>query len=127
MVKMSILKQIKALEKKRASTLDKMLSANLMAPGSYRKVYCRCGKINCRCYSGKGHPYSRITFSEDGRSRTKAIHDSNIGWIKKVIKNYRDFKEGIKKIKEYDASLLNLLDQHFKEIIEQTRKEKEYN
>ena len=86
MVKMSILKQIKALEKKRAYTLDKMLSANLMAPGSYRKVYCKCGKINCRCYSGKGHPYSRITFSEDGRSRTKAIHDSNIEWIKKVIK-----------------------------------------
>jgi len=127
MVKMSILKQIKALEKKRASTLDKMLSANLMAPGSYRKVYCRCGRINCWCYSGKGHPYSRITFSEDGRSRTKAIHDSNIEWIKKVIKNYRDFKDEIKKIKEYDASLLKLLDQYLKEIIEQTRKEKEYN
>ena len=127
MVKMSILKQVKALEKKRAYVLDKMLSANLMAPGSYRKVYCRCGKINCRCYSGKGHPYSRITFSEDGRSRTKAIHDSNIEWIKKVIKNYRDFKEGIKQIKGYDASLLKLLDLHLKEIIEQTRKEKEYN
>ena len=127
MVKMSILKQIKALEKKRAYALDKMLSANLMAPGSYRKVYCRCGRINCWCYSGKGHPYSRITFSEDGRSRTKAIHDSNIEWIKKVIKNYRDFKDEIKKIKEYDASLLKLLDQYLKEIIEQTRKEKEYN
>jgi len=37
MVKMSILKQIKALEKKRAYALDKMLSANLMAPGSYGK------------------------------------------------------------------------------------------
>jgi len=127
MVKMSILKQIKALEKKRAYALDKMLSANLMAPGSYGKVYCRCGKKNCRCYSGKGHPYSRITFSEDGRSRTKAIHENNIGWIKKVTQNYRDFKEGLKKIKEYDARLLKLLDQHLKEIIMQTRKEKEYN
>ena len=127
MVKMSILKQIKALEKKRAYALDKMLSVNLMAPGSYGKVYCRCGKKNCRCYSGKGHPYSRITFSEDGRSRTKAIHENNIGWIKKVTQNYRDFKEGLKKIKEYDSLLINLLDQHLKEIIMQTRKEKEYN
>jgi len=127
MVKMSILKQIKALEKKRACALDKMLSVNLMAPGSYRKVYCKCGRKNCWCYSGKGHPYSRITFSEDGRSRTKAIHENNIEWIKKVIKNYRDFKEGIKKIREYDAGLLKLLDQHLKEIIEQTRKKKEYN
>lgn len=127
MVKMSILKQIKALEKKRAYALDNIMSVNLMAPGSYSKVYCRCGKKNCRCYSGKGHPYSRITFSEDGRSRTKAIHENNIGWIKKVTENYRDFKEGLKKIKEYDARLLKLLDQHLKEITGQTRKEKEYN
>ena len=127
MVKMSILKQIKALEKKRAYALDKILSAKLMAPGSYRQVYCRCGKKNCWCYSGKGHPYSRITYSEGGISKTKSIHESNIGWIKKVIQNYRDFKEGIKKIKEYDASLLKLLYLHLKEIIEQTRKEKEYN
>ena len=127
MVKMSILKQIKALEKKRAYALDKMLSANLMAPGSYRKVYCKCGKINCRCYSGKGHPYSRITFSEDGRSRTKSIHEKNIGWIKEVTQNYRDFKEGQKKIKGYEERLKKLLDKHSKEIIEQTRKKKEYN
>ena len=127
MVKMSTLKQIKALEEQRTLALEKMLSAKLMAPGAYGQVHCRCGKKNCWCYSGKGHPYSRITFSEDGRSRTKAIHDSNIEWIKKVIKNYRNFKEGIKKIKEYDARLLKLLDQHLKEIIEQTRKEKEYN
>ena len=127
MVKMSTLKQIKALEKKRAHALDRMLSVKLMAPGSYRKVYCRCGKENCWCYSGKGHPYSRITFSEDGISRTRSINEGNIGWIKKVTKNYRSFKEGIKKIKEYDARLLKLLDQHLKEIIEETRKEKGYN
>ena len=104
-----------------------MLSVNLMAPGSYRKVYCKCGKINCRCYSGKGHPYSRITFSEDGRSRTKAISEKNIEWIREVTQNYRDFKEGQKKIKEYEEQLKKLLDKHSKEIIEQTRKEKEYN
>ena len=127
MVKMSTLKQIKALEKKRAYALDKILSINLMAPGSYRKVYCRCGKNNCWCYSSKGHPYSRITFSEDGRSRTKAIHENNIGWIKKVTKNYRDFKEGQKKIREYDARLFELLNKYLKEIIMQTRDKKEYN
>ncbi len=127
MVKMSILKQIKALEKKRACAIDEMLSEKLMAPGSYSQVYCRCGRKNCRCYSGKGHLCRRITFSEDGKSRTKSIHEENIGWIKKVTRNYRDFKEGAKKIKEYDVRLFELLDKYLKEIIEQTRKEKEYN
>ena len=127
MVKMSILKQIKALEKKRAYALDRMLSANLMAPGSYRKVYCRCGRKNCWCYNGKGHPYRRISYSEGGQSRTKSISEKNIEWIKEVTQNYRNFKEGQKKIKEYEERLKKLLDKHSKEIIEQTRKEKEYN
>jgi hypothetical protein len=127
MVKMSTLKQIKALEEQRTLALEKMLSAKLMAPGAYGQVHCRCGKKNCWCYSGKGHPYSRITFSEEGRSRTKAIHENNIGWIKEITQNYRDFKEGQKKIKEYEERLKKLLDEHSKEIIEQTRKKKEYN
>ncbi len=124
---MSTLKQIKALEKKRADLLSKILSMLLMVPGSYGRVYCRCGRPNCWCSSGKGHPYSRIVFSEGGRSKTKSISEDNVGWIKKVTKNYRDFKEGIKKIKEYDSLLLELLGKYLKEIIMQTRDKKEYN
>ena len=124
---MSTLKQIKALEKKRAAALNRILSIDLMVPGSYGRVYCRCGRPNCWCSSGKGHPYRRITFSEDGKSRTKSISEKNTGWIKKVTQNYRDFKEGQKKIKEYDTCLIKLLDKYLKEIIEQTRKKKEYN
>ena len=124
---MSILKQIKAIEKKRAAALSKILSAKLVAPGSYGRVYCRCGKPNCWCSSGKGHPYSRIVFSEGGRSKTKSISEDNVGWIKKVTKNYRDFKEGVKKIKEYDSILFDLLGKYLKEIIMQTRDKKEYN
>jgi len=123
----SILKQIKAIEKKRAAALSKILSAKLVAPGSYGRVYCRCGKPNCWCSSGKGHPYSRIVFSEGGRSKTKSISEDNVGWIKKVTKNYRDFKEGVKKIKEYDSILFDLLGKYLKEIIMQTRDKKEYN
>jgi hypothetical protein len=124
---MSTLRQIKALEKKRADLLSKILSMPLMVPGSYGRVYCRCGRPNCWCSSGKGHPYSRIVFSEGGRSKTKSISEGNVGWIKKVTKNYRDFKEGIKKIKEYDSLLLELLGKYLKEIIMQTRDKKEYN
>ena len=44
-----------------------------------------------------------------------------------VTQNYRNFKEGQKKIKEYEERLKKLLDKHSKEIIGQTRKKKEYN
>ena len=127
MVKMSTLKLIKALEKERASVIEKMLYQKLMTPGAYKEVYCRCGKKNCRCYSGKGHPYRRISYSEGGQSRTKSISEKNIEWIKEVTQNYRNFKEGQKKIKEYEERLKKLFDKHSKEIIEQTRKKKEYN
>jgi len=127
MVKMSTLKQIKALEKEKASVLEKMLYQKLMVPGAYKEVYCRCGKKNCWCYHGKGHLYRRITYSEEGQSRTKSISEKNIEWIMEVTQNYRNFKEGQKKIKEYEERLKKLLDKHSKEIIGQTRMKKEYN
>ena len=124
---MSTLKQIKALEKKRDIVLSGMLSVRSMVPGAYGKVYCKCGKRNCWCHSGKGHPYTRITWYEDGRSKTKSISEKNIGWIKKVTQNYRDFKKDQKKIREYDIQLKELLDKYLKEIIVKTRTEKGYN
>ena len=124
---MSTLKQIKALEKKRDMVLGKMLSVKSMVPGAYKKVYCRCGKKNCWCYSGKGHPYTRITWYEDGKSKTKSIHEKNIGWIRKVTQNYRDFKKDKKKIREYEERLKVLLDMYLKEIIIKTRMKKWYN
>lgn len=124
---MSTLKQIKSLEKKRDIVLDRMLSVRSMVPGAYGKVYCRCGKKNCWCYSGKGHPYTRITWYEAGKSKTKSIHEKNIGWIKQVTQNYRYFKKDQKKIREYEERLKELLNTYLKEIIIKTRMKKEYN
>ena len=124
---MSTLKQIKALEKKRDMVLGRMLSARSMVPGAYKKVYCRCGKKNCWCYSGRGHPYRRITWYENGKSKTKSINEKNIGWIKQVTQNYRDFKKDQKKIREYEERLKKLLDMYLKEIIVKTRMKKRYN
>ncbi len=124
---MSTLKEIKKLEEERAGVLEKILSIKLMVPGSYNEVYCRCGKKNCWCSSGKGHPFRRITFSEDGKPKTKSIREENVGWIKKVTHNYRQFREDQKKIREYEKRLAKLLDRYLKEIIVKTRKKKEYN
>jgi hypothetical protein len=124
---MSTLKQIKALEKKRDTVLDRMLSVRSMVSGTYGKVYCRCGKKNCWCYHSKGHPYTRITWYEEGKSKTKSIIKKNIGWIRRVTQNYRDFKKDQKKIREYEERLKELLDTYLKEIIVKTRMKKGYN
>ncbi|MGM0365555.1 MAG: DUF6788 family protein [Actinomycetota bacterium] len=124
---MSAIKEIRKLEERRARALDKIFSIKLMVPGSYNEVYCRCGKKNCWCSSGKGHPFRRITFSEDGKPKTKSIPKENVEWIKKVTQNYRQFREGQKKIREYEVRLGKLLDRYLKEIIVKTRKKKEYN
>jgi hypothetical protein len=124
---MSTLNKIRKLEEKRAGVLDKILSIKLMVPGSYNKVYCKCGKKNCWCHSGKGHPFRRITFSEEGKPKTKSVREENVEWIKKVTQNYRKFREGQKKIRQYEKQLEVLLDRYLKEIIVKTRMKKEYN
>ena len=85
--------RIKNLEKKRSLIMKEILSFRSMIPGAFKIVYCKCGKENCWCYQKKGHPFRRITWTENGLSKTKAIPQKDVDWIKEVTGNYRKFRK----------------------------------
>jgi hypothetical protein len=139
-------KKIKTLEKLISQTLEEMLRIKTMLPGSYNKVYCRCGKRNCWCYAktkgkGKGkdegkrksnskdkvgHPFRRITWMEKGVSKTKAIPEKDVDWIKEVTENYRKFRKKRKEIQKLEESISRLLEDYRAHIVKKTRKLREY-
>jgi hypothetical protein len=135
-------KKIKVLEKSISQTLEEMLRIKTMLPGSYNKVYCRCGKKNCWCYTkgkdeGKrkskskskdkaGHPFRRITWMEKGVSKTKAIPEKDVDWIKEVTENYRKFRKKRKEIQKLEESISRLLEDYRAHIVKKTRKLREY-
>jgi hypothetical protein len=132
-------KKINELIKLISQVLEEMLRIKTMLPGSYNKVYCRCGKRNCWCYAkgeGKsksnkskdkeGHPYRRITWTEKGVSKTKAIPDKDVDWIKEVTENYRKFRKKRKEIQKLEESIRRLLEDYRNHIVKKTRRLREY-
>jgi len=123
---MSTLDRIEKLEKDRKRILKKILVSHLMLPGAYKEVYCKCGKHNCWCYKKGGHLFRRITWSENGQSKTKAIPEEDINWIKKITGNYREFQKKRKQIKELEGGLRKLLSEHAKAAIKKSRQLRDY-
>lgn len=127
-------KKILVLENSINKILREMLGIKSMLSGSYNKVYCRCGKRNCWCYGkgqGKskdkvGHPFRRITWTEKGVSKTKAIPEKDVGWIKEMTENYRTFQKKRKEIQRLEENIRQLLEEYRTHIVKKTRKLKEY-
>ena len=125
---MSSKKQIKKLEKLRNRIIEEIFGIQLMIPGSFNQVYCKCGKKNCWCY-GKdkaGHTFRRIIWTEKGVPKTKAIPQEDVDWIKNVTESYRTFRKKRKEIQRLEDSIRRLLDEYAKDIVKNTRKLREY-
>ena len=62
-----------------------------MIRGSFGTVYRKCGKLNCWCAKGAGHPSDRIVFSQGSRSKSKAVAKKEVRWVKRMTENRRKF------------------------------------
>lgn len=123
---MSTLDRIKDIQKRRNQLLKQMLTYSLMIPGAFKEVYRKCGKYNCWCHDQPGHLLRRITWSEQGVSRSKAIPEKDVDWIKSATRNYREFRSKRREIQDLDKSLKVLLDVHEKEVVKKSRLSKDY-
>jgi len=123
---MSTTNEIKNIERKRTQIITELLNFRLMIPGSFKEVYRKCGKQNCWCHDKAGHLLRRITWSENGHSKTKAIPEKDIDWIKEATENYREFRKKRKEILKLDKNFKELLDAYEKGIIKKSRLLRDY-
>jgi hypothetical protein len=77
-------------------------------PGSLALTHRRCGKPNCRCADGKGHPNWSLTFMVEGRKRVERIPDEWVDQIRPLVKQGREFKEAVAEVFAANAQLLAL-------------------
>lgn len=104
--------------------LEKLLSKSNIVPGAYRKVFVKCGRENCWCKEGQGHPFRRITWSENGKSKTKSIPLEDVGWIIKVTENYRSFRKMRRELSLLETKIKFELDIWERKQIKATRKKR---
>lgn len=124
--KKQITTRIKSIEGQRHQLIEELLSAQQMVRGSFTKGYRKCGKPNCWCVEGKGHPINRIVWTEMAKARAKSIPQEDCEWAKVVTEHYKRFRKVRKKIRGQEKRLNQLLDELEKKVVNDTKKCRPY-
>ncbi len=108
-------KQISALEGKIEKIKREVVALGDLRPGSISQQYNVCGNPNCRCKEdpSKRHgPYHQLSFTRNGRSRSKFIRKPQLSEVKRQVKNYARLRSLVDRWIELSSELCQLrLDQ----------------
>lgn len=77
-------------------------------PGSLALTHRRCGKPNCRCVDGEGHPVWSLTFRVHGKKRVERIPDAWVEQIRPLVEQGRECKDALAEVFAANAQLLAL-------------------
>jgi hypothetical protein len=80
-------------------------------PGSLALIHRRCGKPNCRCAQGEGHPLWLLTFMVSGKKHVQAIPSEWVEELRPLVEQGREFKEAVAEVFSANAQLLELWQQ----------------
>jgi hypothetical protein len=77
-------------------------------PGSLAVIHRRCGKPNCHCARGEGHPLWLLTFMVSGKKHVQSIPPEWVEEIRPLVEQGREFKEAVAEVFAANAQLLEL-------------------
>lgn len=77
-------------------------------PGSLVLTHRRCGKANCHCAQGAGHPLYLLTFMVDGKKRVESIPADWMDAVRPAVEAGRTFKDAVAELFAINAQLLVL-------------------
>jgi hypothetical protein len=124
---MSIVKKLKSVKESRNKIVTELIETRSMLRGSFEINYRRCGKATCWCAtSEEGHPCNRITGRKDTLGFTITIRKEDVEWIKQVTQAYKRFRKLRQKLRELNEEERLLLNQLEEELVEKTRKLRDY-
>jgi hypothetical protein len=77
-------------------------------PGSLALTHRRCGKPNCHCAQGEGHPLWLLTFTVGGKKHVEWIPPEWVDQIRPLVEQGREFKDAVAEVFAANAQLLAL-------------------
>ena len=123
---MSTPNKIKQLERRRERLIGELLKTQVMIRGSFGTVRRKCGASNCWCAQGGGHPVDRINYSEDGRSRTKAVKPEDVSWAREMTENYQRFRKNRQALRALEKKINQAIDDLEANVVEKTARQRNY-
>jgi len=79
-----------------------------MLPGSLSLSHFRCGKPNCHCTQGEGHPAWSLTFMVQGTKRVLHVPADWVADIRQRVDAGRAFQDAVREVLAANAQLLML-------------------
>jgi hypothetical protein len=79
--------------------------------GSLVKINRKCGKPNCRCATGYGHPTTYLSSKEDGKTRMVYIPASVEAAVTQQTQRYRQLRQHRASLARLAQRSLELVDQ----------------
>jgi hypothetical protein len=103
--------------------LRQILRHEQMLRGSFHQVYTRCGKGNCWCAKAKkGHPHTRLTWTEEGLMMTRKVGTSERKVVLKLTEAYKQFGEQRRQLSALHKQIQDRLDDYEKAVVQESRK-----
>ena len=105
-------KAILRLEAARSNHVKAIL-ANLtpMQPGTVVHLERKCGKPNCHCATGSGHPGTYLSFKHKGHTRLVYLPIAKRQKVEKQARSYRHFRVQRAALAKLGMQVLKLVDQ----------------
>src|ERR1051326_2545490 len=89
-----------------------------MLRGSFHQVYTRCGKENCWCAKAKkGHPHTRLTWTEEGLMVTRKVGASEQETVIKLTEAYKRFGDQRRELTALHQRIQDRLDDYEKAVV----------
>jgi hypothetical protein len=103
---------------------DEIIELKGMLRASLTTTYCRCGKPTCWCADSrqKGHPSTRLMWSEQSGPKTRAVTGENVNLVAGAVEQYRKYRRLVKKLQAEEVLLDSLLVIFERETTTATRK-----
>lgn len=103
--------------------LKKLLETGPMLRGSLGRVFTRCGKATCWCaQSPKGHPHTRMTWSQEGQMVTRKVPADAADQILELTHQYRRFRADRRALFALQVKLQSLLDRYEQSLTNQSQR-----
>lgn len=98
-----------ALAEQRA-LVSTLLRLRAQLQGSLLVRHVECGKPACACHSGRKHgPYFVLSNRSRGRGSFEYLDAAEAARARTLVSRYRDFRRGLQRLQQVNASLVGLL------------------
>ena len=99
-----LLYRLKKLDDERQRLLSRLTQAYELAIGTVSVVRRKCGKPNCHCANGPGHPQTLFLFkdAQTGKRICKLVRRADEQKMLKAGERYREFRKDIQRLRAID-------------------------